>query len=93
VVPSAPEYRFERPEIARALGRPVPAPEGPVPVLYRLDLTHAKSYFLAQRFAMEDKDLIYIANAQLTELQKFFELLNTVTAPVITGVIIKNAAP
>jgi polysaccharide biosynthesis/export protein len=86
-------FRRERPQIARALGPLPPGPDGTVPVVYRLDLTQAKSYFLAQAFPIEDKDIIYIANAQLTELQKFFALLNTLTAPVITGIVVKNAAP
>jgi polysaccharide export outer membrane protein len=86
-------FRFERPEVARALGRAIARAEASAPILYRLDLRRAPSYFLAQRFAMEDKDIIYIANAQLTELQKFFELLNTITAPVITGIVVRNAAP
>ena len=56
-------------------------PEGSTPVVYRLDLRDAKSYFLAQRFPIEDKDIIYVANADLNELQKFFTLLNTLTGP------------
>jgi hypothetical protein len=42
---------------------------------------------------MEDKDIIYVANADLNELQKFFTLLNTLTGPVITGIVVKNAVP
>ena len=49
--------------------------------------------FLAQRFPIEDKDIIYVANADLNEMQKFFTLLNTLTGPVITGVVVTNAVP
>ena len=66
-------------------------PDGQTPVVYRLDLRDAKSYFLAQRFPIEDKDIIYVANADLNELQKFFTLLNTLTGPVISGFVVKNA--
>jgi polysaccharide export outer membrane protein len=88
-------FRFEPPGIVNALGRPQlhTGPDGSSPVVYRLDLSDAKSYFLAQRFAMHDKDIIYVANADLNELQKFFTLLNTLTGPVITGIVVKNAAP
>ena len=88
-------FRFEPPGIVNALGRPQlqTGPDGSSPVVYRLDLSDAKSYFLAQRFAMHDKDVIYVANADLNELQKFFSLLNTLTGPVITGIVVKNAAP
>jgi polysaccharide export outer membrane protein len=88
-------FRFEPPRIVNALGRPQLAsgPEGTTPVVYRLDLRDAKSYFLAQRFPVEDKDIIYVANADLNEIQKFFTLLNTLTGPVITGVVVRNAVP
>jgi polysaccharide export outer membrane protein len=61
--------------------------------VYRLDLSDAKSYFLAQRFPIQDKDIIYVANAELNELQKFFSLLNTLTGPVITGIVVKGSVP
>jgi polysaccharide export outer membrane protein len=88
-------FRYEPPERIKALGRPLPAtgPDGLTPVIYRLDLRDARSFFLARRFPIDDKDILYIANAELTELQKFFTLLNTLTGPVLTGVVIKNAAP
>lgn len=88
-------FRFEPPNIVNALGRPQlrSGPGGSSPVVYRLDLRNAKSYFLAQRFPIGDKDIIYVANADLNELQKFFTLLNTLTAPVITGIVVKSAVP
>jgi polysaccharide export outer membrane protein len=88
-------FRFEPPGIVKALGRPQlqTGPDGSSPIVYRLDLSDAKSYFFAQRFAMHDKDIIYVANADLNELQKFFALLNTLTGPIITGIVVKNTAP
>ena len=47
-------------------------PDRSSPVVYRLDMSDANAYFLAQRFPVEDKDIIYVANAKLNELQKFF---------------------
>jgi polysaccharide export outer membrane protein len=88
-------FRFEPPPIVKTLGRPElgTGPQGTSPMVYRLDLSDAKSYFLAQRFSIRDKDIIYVANADLNELQKFFSLLNTLTGPVITGIVVRNAAP
>ncbi len=88
-------FRFEPPGIVNALGRPQlqTGPDGSSPVVYQLDLSDAKSYFLAQRFAMHDKDIIYVANADLNELQKFFGLLNTLTGPIITGIVVKGSVP
>jgi polysaccharide biosynthesis/export protein len=88
-------FRFEPPQVVTALNAlPLPiGPGGSSPVVYRLDLSDANSYFFAQRFPVEDKDIIYVANARLNELQKFFTLLNTLTGPVITGIVVKNASP
>ena len=86
-------FRFEPPTVVGALKvSPLPiGPGGSSPVVYRLDLSDANSYFFAQRFPVEDKDVIYVANAKLNELQKFFTLLNTITGPVITGIVVKGS--
>jgi polysaccharide biosynthesis/export protein len=88
-------FRLEPGSVLTALHRPILAvgPNGGSPVVYRLDMSNANAYFLAQRFPIQDKDIIYVANAQLNELQKFFALLNTLTGPVITGIVIKQAVP
>ena len=88
-------FRYEPPPIVKTLGRTElgTGPEGSSPMVYRLDLSDAKSYFLAQRFPIRDKDIIYVANADLNELQKFFTLLNTLSGPIITGIVVRNAAP
>src|SRR5436190_5922155 len=51
-------FRYEPPKIVNVLGRPQlrTGPAGSSPVVYRLDLRAAKSYFLAQRFPLRDKD-------------------------------------
>ncbi|HYP37708.1 MAG TPA: polysaccharide biosynthesis/export family protein, partial [Stellaceae bacterium] len=86
-------FRFEPPAVVGALKASALAtgPGGSSPVVYRLDLSDANSYFFAQRFPVEDKDVIYVANARLNELQKFFTLLNTITGPVITGIVVKGS--
>ncbi len=88
-------FRYEPPGVVNTLGRPQlrTGPDGTTPIIYRLDMSDAKAYFLAQRFRVQDKDIVYVANADLNELQKFFSLLNTLTGPVITGIVVKNAAP
>lgn len=56
-----------------------------VPVVYRLNLRNANSYFMARAFPMRDKDILYVANAPLTEVQKFLSVVGTLTAPVLQG--------
>lgn len=62
-----------------------------LPVIYRLDLSEARSYFLAQRFALRDRDILYVSSAPASELQKFLELVGLVTQPVIQGAVIRGA--
>jgi len=86
-------FRYEPTQILGALDQK-PAnvtPDGRAPIVYRLNLRDAKAYFDAKRFPVEDKDVLYVANADLDELQKFFSLIGTLTAPAITGVVVKNA--
>jgi polysaccharide export outer membrane protein len=86
-------FRFEPSSIVSALQAQVLAtgPNGTSPVVYNLNLKNVNNYFFAQRFPIEDKDVIYVANAPLTELQKVFTLINTVTGPVISGVVVSRA--
>ena len=86
-------FRFEPSSVVGALKAPALAtgPDGSSPVVYRLNLKEAGSYFYAERFPIEDKDVIYVANAPLTELQKVFTLINTVTGPVISGVVVSRS--
>jgi polysaccharide biosynthesis/export protein len=88
-------FRYEPAAVVDALKAPdlATGPDGTSPVVFRLDLSDAHAYFLAQRFPVENKDIIYVANAQLNEIRKFFELVSTLTGPVLTGVVIKNNAP
>jgi len=86
-------FRFEPSSVVSALHAPVliTGPNGTSPVVYRLDMKNVQNYFYAQRFPIENKDVIYVANAPMTELLKVFTLINTLTGPVITGVVTSRA--
>ena len=64
-----------------AAGNPTAAER---PSIYRLDMQRPSGYFLAQRFAMHDKDVIFIANAQINRTRKLVDLFNTLFTPVFT---------
>jgi polysaccharide export outer membrane protein len=57
-----------------------------VPVVYRVDLKDPRSLFWIQSFPMRDKDVLYVSNAPVAELQKFLNLIFTLAYPVLTGV-------
>jgi polysaccharide export outer membrane protein len=83
-------FRFERPEVVSALGVPDLARETGrgSPIVYHLNLRRVDGYFLAQDFAIQDNDLIYVANARMAELQKFLTLVGSITGPVIGGTVV-----
>jgi polysaccharide export outer membrane protein len=60
-------------------------PGGLVPVVFRIDLTDPGSFFVMQSFPIEDRDVLYVANAPATELQKFLNLVFTLAYPVLTA--------
>jgi polysaccharide export outer membrane protein len=68
-----------------APSRDLPSQGDLVPVVYRLNLRDANSFFLARSFPMQDKDMLYVANSASDPVQKFLNLVGTVTAPVTEG--------
>ena len=54
-----------------------------IPVVYRINLADANSLFWLQRFPVKNKDVVYVSNAPLAEVQKFLQF---VFSPVLTGV-------
>ncbi|MFZ3358964.1 MAG: polysaccharide biosynthesis/export family protein [Xanthobacteraceae bacterium] len=85
--------RFEPTPLVEQLapGRQLPSQGDLVPVVYRLNLKDANSFFLARSFPMRDKDMLYVANSASDPVQKFLGLIGTVTAPVVTGAAVYGA--
>ncbi|HUD87659.1 MAG TPA: polysaccharide biosynthesis/export family protein, partial [Xanthobacteraceae bacterium] len=85
--------RFEPTALVQQLmpNRDLPSRGDLVPVVYRLNLRDANSFFLARSFAMEDKDMLYVANSASDPVQKFLGLVGTVVTPVYTGTVIYGA--
>ena len=82
-------FRYEPVSLVKALGQPVAsnAPDGLSPVVYRLDLMEARSYLLAKRFPVRDKDVIFVADAKLRQLYRFFSALQLLNGGVVTGLV------
>ena len=97
-------FRFERPGAAEVLGinRPSTAPTlarvpvtpgamaGGVPVIFKVNMRDPQTYFAMQQFAMQDKDLIYIANAPTVQIYKFLQLVYTLATPAVTAKTVTN---
>ena len=50
-----------------------------VQILYRLNLMDANGYFMARKVTLRDKDIVLVANAESTQIQKVLALLGGVT--------------
>ncbi len=53
------------------------------PVVYHFNMMEASSYLLAQRFAMTDKDVLYIGNAQSNQPVKMVQIISQLFYPLI----------
>jgi polysaccharide export outer membrane protein len=56
--------------------------DGTTPVIYHLDMRDPRAFFVAQNFPIENKDLLYVANAPAAELQKFLNLILSTVYPI-----------
>lgn len=55
-----------------------------VPTVYMINLRDPASLLLARKFSMHDKDMLYVSNSPLNDLQKFLGIISTVTGPIIS---------
>jgi polysaccharide export outer membrane protein len=83
-------YRGEPIQVARELGLDVSQTPGPVvPVIYLLNLRDPAGWFLAKKFEMRNKDVIYIPNAPTYEANKamvfFRQVVGTVNDPLVAA--------
>jgi polysaccharide export outer membrane protein len=58
------------------------------PIVYRFNLRDGKTFLLAQQFPMRDKDVIFVADAKAVQGQKLAAFLQTITGPVLTGLLV-----
>jgi polysaccharide export outer membrane protein len=61
--------------------------DGRIPVVYRLDLSDARSFFVAQDFKVRDQDVVYVSTAPGADLRDF---LATVTSLAFSAIAIGN---
>lgn len=64
----------------------VPNPDGPgeKAVVYHLNMQKTGGYFVAQRFAMQDKDVLYFGNARANQPSKLIQLIGQLFTPIAT---------
>jgi polysaccharide biosynthesis/export protein len=79
-------FRFERKDALAWPTTPVQTTStGLVPTVYRIDLSDPRSLFLIQSFPIENRDVLYVSNAPITEVQKFLNVLFSVAYPILAA--------
>ena len=58
-------------------------PDGRIPVIYRVDLSNPATFFVAQSFPIRNRDVLYVSNAPLADLQKFVSIVSSMAFSVI----------
>ena len=69
--------RYEQPTDYDHLGlrRPDPSALSLVPIIYRVNMRDPNSFFLARRFPIRNKDILFVSNAPAIEVQKVVSIL------------------
>lgn len=76
-------FRFESADALESAGTAaVTTPDGKIPVIYRVDLKNPATFFVAQSFPIQNRDVLYVSNAPAAELQKFLNIVVSVVYPV-----------
>ena len=63
-----------------------------IPVVYRINMREPNGFFLARRFPVHNKDILFVSNAPMAEVQKVMNVLIPVigtggTAAVVTSTV------
>ncbi|WP_232280310.1 polysaccharide biosynthesis/export family protein [Sphingomonas sp. PAMC 26605] len=85
-------FRFEDPSAldpATRAGAQL-TPDGKVAVIYRVNLKDPATFFVAQTFPIRDKDVLYVSNAPLADVQKFVSVIASTLYPIAS---LSNVAP
>lgn len=78
-------YRLEYREILENIGLNLsnfPLDQKLIPTIYRANFRDPSSFFFADQFPMRHKDIIYVANADSVEVDKFLVFVRQITGTV-----------
>jgi polysaccharide export outer membrane protein len=84
--------RYEPQSVARELPNVPPSllTQEVAPVAYHLNLREPAALFAARRFAIRDKDILYVSNALLADVGKVVSLMQAIAQPAVQGVAVSR---
>lgn len=79
-------FRLEDPKMLDAARRASAktTPDGRIPVIYRVNMKDPATFFAAQSFPIQNRDVLYVSNAPLADFQKFVNVIYSTLLPVAT---------
>lgn len=79
-------FRLEDPSVLDpALAKAAPTtPDGKIPVIYRVDMANPTTFFVAQGFPIQNRDVLYVSNAPLVDIQKFVNVVSSMAFSVVS---------
>lgn len=79
-------FRLEDPAALGSLVTPATrmTPDGKVPVIYRVDMSNPATFFVAQGFHIQNRDMLYVSNAPLIDIQKFVSVISSMAFSVVS---------
>lgn len=78
-------FRLEKPKAldpAISTGRTL-TPDDRLPVIYKVDLSDPRSFFVSQSFPIRNGDVLYISNAPVADIQKFVTIVSSMAFSII----------
>jgi polysaccharide biosynthesis/export protein len=80
-------FRYEDPNALDWPRKPVGVTaDGKVPVIYTVNLRDPNSFFVMQTFGVQNKDMLYVSNAPLAEIQKFANVIFSIAFPIVNTI-------
>ena len=60
------------------------------PTVYHFNLMQAPTFFLAQRFALRDDDVLYFGNSESNQPRKLIQTIGQLFSPIVTATAVAN---
>ena len=66
-------------------------PDGTEPTVYHFNMLEAPTFFLAQRFALRDDDVLYFGNSASNQPRKLIQTIGQLFSPIVTATTLANS--
>ena len=65
-------------------------PDNTAPTVYHFNMMQTPTFFLAQRFALRDEDVLYFGNSAANQPRKVIQTIGQLFSPIVTATAVSN---